>query len=591
MKSPHISMARRHNIEMPILTCLLLLVAACTTATAQNTETAQRKNFKSPMTVDATVPELCAQYAEDKSALERLLPFAMSDLRLEQMGRLHSDWISRLEAVNFSQLPRRQQIDWLALYNKAKHDFINIETTRQREHEVAEFLPFTPPLVELLEARANRKQVDAAKVADIFHQASLGLDDAKEKLSETRTSGSVARRATKKLKSISSALENFYRFRDGYDPAFGWWCQKPWEQLKENMNDYGPWLERELGDLDPDDKDALIGDPIGREALLNELAFERIPYAPGELIQIAEKELAWCNQRRVSAAERMGLGDDWKAAQAAAKDLHVEPGDQPEMILQLAEEAVAFLETNDLVSIPDMVKKSWRMEMMSPARQMISPYFTGGEVISIAFPTDGMSHEAKLQSMRGNNQPYSHATVHHELIPGHHLQGFMAKRWNPHRRMFYTPFLVEGWALYWELQLWDWGFAKTPEEEIGMLFWRSHRCARIIFSLNFHLGNWSPQECVDFLVETVGHELRNAEAEVRRSIQGGYGPLYQCAYMLGGMQLRSLYKELVEQGGWNKRDFHDAVLHQGPIPVDLIRAALGNQELSANFPADWRFND
>ena len=124
-----------------------------------------------------------------------------------------------------------------------------------------------------------------------------------------------------------------------------------------------------------------------------------------------------------------------------------------------------------------------------------------------------------------------------------------------------------------------------------MLFWRSHRCARIIFSLNFHLGNWSPQECVDFLVETVGHENRNAEAEVRRSIQGGYGPLYQCAYMLGGMQLRSLYRELVEQEGWSKRDFHDAVLHQGPIPVDLIRAALGNQELSSDFPADWRFKD
>ncbi|MDP7559318.1 MAG: DUF885 family protein, partial [Planctomycetota bacterium] len=256
-----------------------------------------------------------------------------------------------------------------------------------------------------------------------------------------------------------------------------------------------------------------------------------------------------------------------------------------------ANEAVDFLEDNNLISIPKLAKESWRMEMMSPARQMISPYFTGGEVISIAYPTKGMDHEAKLQSMRGNNQPYSHATVHHELIPGHHLQGYMAKRWNPQRRMFYTPFLVEGWALYWELQLWDWGFPRNAEEEIGMLFWRSHRCARIIFSLNFHLGNWTPQKCVDFLVANVGHEQRNAEAEVRRSIQGGYGPLYQCAYMLGGLQLRSLYRELVENGSWEKRDFHDAVLRQGPIPVDLVRAALSNETLNPKFAANWRFDN
>ena len=69
-----------------------------------------------------------------------------------------------------------------------------------------------------------------------------------------------------------------------------------------------------------------------------------------------------------------------------------------------------------------------------------------------------------------------------------------------------------------------------------------HRSARIIFSLNFHMGIWSPQECIDFLVEKVGHERDNATAEVRRSFdpQFGYGPLYQAAYLLGALQLRGL---------------------------------------------------
>ena len=79
------------------------------------------------------------------------------------------------------------------------------------------------------------------------------------------------------------------------------------------------------------------------------------------------------------------------------------------------------------------------------------------------------------------------------------------------------PFFGEGWALYWELMLYDMGFNDTPEERVGALFWRMHRCARIIFSLRFHMGQWSPQEAIDFLVDRVGHERDNATAEVRRS--------------------------------------------------------------------------
>ncbi|MDF1836793.1 MAG: DUF885 family protein, partial [Planctomycetota bacterium] len=118
-----------------------------------------------------------------------------------------------------------------------------------------------------------------------------------------------------------------------------------------------------------------------------------------------------------------------------------------------------------------------------------------------------------------------------------------------------------------------------------------HRCARILFSLNYHLGKWSAEECVDFLVNRVGHDRRNATAEVRRSIQGGYGPLYQAAYMVGGLQLRALHAELVTHGTWTEREFHDTVLKQGSIPIEYIRAAMGSQRLEREFPVTWRFAD
>jgi len=229
--------------------------------------------------------------------------------------------------------------------------------------------------------------------------------------------------------------------------------------------------------------------------------------------------------------------------------------------------------------------------MMSAARQRVNPYFTGGEVISVSYPTAEMSHEDKLMSMRGNNIHFSRATVHHELIPGHHLQGFMTSRYRRHRSLFRTPFWTEGWALYWEMLLWDLDFPRSAEDRVGMLFWRKHRCARIIFSLGFHLGTMTPQEATDFLVRRVGHERRNATAEVRRSVQGGYSPLYQSAYMLGGLQIRSLHRTLVGSGTMTDVAFHDAVLRQNAIPIEMIRAHLTKQELTRDFESSWRFAD
>jgi len=123
------------------------------------------------------------------------------------------------------------------------------------------------------------------------------------------------------------------------------------------------------------------------------------------------------------------------------------------------------------------------------------------------------------------------------------------------------------------------------------LFWRMHRCARIIFSLNYHLGNWTPQQCIDFLVDRVGHERANAEGEVRRSFTAGYSPLYQVAYLTGGLQLMALKHELVDSGKMTYKQFHDAIIKENTMPIEMVRATLTNQKLERDFVTKWRFYD
>jgi dipeptidyl aminopeptidase/acylaminoacyl peptidase/uncharacterized protein (DUF885 family) len=569
---------------------------------------------------------------------------------LDQLGSLEFDRLSQDGKVDYLLLKNhlahelrqveirsRERAEWQPLVPFATI-ILDLDGAR-RELKPMEWSKVAGDLIRLTK--------EIADVRRALERNAPGRDQAKgSALAKNRASN----RALSAVEGLRNTLRTWFAFYDGYDPLFTWWMQEPYKEADQSLQSYSAFLRQRFGasasgsgaDLGPGggrrrgaggggfggagggggggagggggspggggaggraetarqaeapattpERDReIVGTPIGRDALLSELKSEMISYTPEELIDLARKELAWCEDEMKKASREMGLGDDWKAALERVKTLHVEPGKQPALIRDLAVEAIEYLDAHDMVTIPPLCRESWRMTMMSPEAQLVNPFFTGGETITVSYPTSTMAHDAKMMSMRGNNVHFSRATVHHELIPGHHLQGYMGSRYKTYRRLFNTPFFVEGWALYWELLLWDREFAKTPENRVGMLFWRMHRCARIIFSLSFHLEKMTPKECIDFLVDRVGHERDNATAEVRRSFTTSYGPLYQAAYLLGGFQLRTLHRELVESGKMTDRAFHDAVLRENAIPIDMIRASLTNQALTPDYVTTWKF--
>jgi hypothetical protein len=331
--------------------------------------------------------------------------------------------------------------------------------------------------------------------------------------------------------------------------------------------------------------------PVGKQALQFGLDEEMIPYTPEELLALAESEFKWCDDQARQASIALGCGGDLHKAMEIAKNHHVPVGKQPDMIRDLMREDVAYLRKNELVNVPEIDYETLRMEMMSAQRQLVNPYFTGGALISVSYPVSSMTTQQRLQAMRGNNYDFARATVHHELIPGHNLTGFTTPRFSAFRggELGSTPFYNEGWAVYWEIRFYDLGFARTPEEKLGFLFWRMMRCARIVFSLNYHLGNWSGHECVDYLVNRIDSERENAAAEVTRSFNGSYAPLYQAGYLLGALQFRSLHHDLVDSKQMTEAQFHDAVLQQPQMPVGLVKLALTKDKLTADMPVGWKF--
>jgi uncharacterized protein (DUF885 family) len=627
-------------------TSILIVVVVFIIAGSNFQTSAQKQKIASlsPEVADDLAPSemraLIEYYIADRNSLQRTFFVNNSPARRERFRKFYSDALQRIQKLNFDAMSQEGKVDYILFRSHLEHELRQLDIEAKQQSEIEPLVPFARTIVDFEETRRSMAPIDSAKTAATLNELKQQLDETRRRVEAglrpgdnpdaIRVKKTVAFRAVNAINSLRGNLRNWYTFYNGYDPVFTWWNEQPYREFDEALNSYAAFISERLvglrsttasslqgqqsggqrtgggqgggagqaggGGQRPGGAQAragdisdIVGDPIGRDALLSELQFEMIPYTPEELIGIANRQMTWCEDEMKKASRELGYGDDWKKALEHVKNTYVEPGKQPELIRDLALEAIKFVDDHDLVTVPQLARDTWRMEMMTPERQLVSPFFLGGETILVSYPTNTMSHEQKMMSMRGNNPYFSRATVFHELIPGHHLQGFMSARYKPYRGLFGTPFWTEGNALYWELLFWDLKFEKKPEEKIGALFWRMHRCARIIFSLSFHLERMTPQECIDFLVNRVGHERDNATAEVRRSLDGSYGPLYQIAYLIGGLQQYSLHHDLVDSGKMTNRQFNDALLHENRIPIEMIRAILTNQKLTRDYKTSWRF--
>lgn len=556
-------------------------------------------------TTDPGLSTVITEYSADQSAIDQTYDLPASEQDIARREALLREWQEKLEKLPYDPLSAAARIDWHLLKTHLKSGLEELLLERGRLAEMQPLLSFRGPLLKLLTARGARRGVDPEKAAQMLATALTEVKSVRKKLDQgkekeppaesLKPSPVLAQRSASTLDQLRRAVGEWFTFYDGFQPDFGWWVRQPHAALAKELEDLSGYLRREVAGLKGEDDDPLIGDPIGAAALISQLGTECIPYTPEELVALAGKEFAWCEAEMAKAAAAMGCATAAEAL-AKVKELHARPGGQPSVAVQEARKAIQFLKDHELVTIPPLAEETWRLSMLGVAQQKSLPYAVyGAPHMMIAYAHESMPQEDKMMSMRGNNAAFLHIVTPHELIPGHHLQLFQSRRFSTQRQLFRTPFLVEGWALHWEMLLWDQGYAATPEEKIGALFWRLHRCARIIVSLKFHLGEMTPAQMIDFLVQRVGHERSGATAEVRRYIGGAYGPLYQAAYMLGGMQLRALHQSLTgpDAGGdrLTERQFHDAVLREGPVPIEFIRAALTHQSLPKEWTSSWRFSE
>ncbi|MEZ5345402.1 MAG: DUF885 family protein [Pyrinomonadaceae bacterium] len=322
------------------------------------------------------------KFREDYGSIDRFYTSPVSSNRAERLRKLYTDWEAFLAAQKFDALNHDEQIDYLLFKNFLAREKDQLSRYDEQLREMSSLIPFARAISDLEDSRRRLETIDSAKTAKLLDELNTQITALQQSIKANKTSRpkrTVANRAAGTVGSLRRVLGNWYGFYTGYDPQFSWWNSDPYKTLDETLKKYQAFISEELVGIKADDKTTIIGDPIGRESLIKELGFEMIPYSPEELVEIANKEFAWCEAEMKKASREMGYGDDWMKALEAVKNKYVEPGKQAELIRDQAYEAIEFVEKNDLVTVPALMKESWRMEMMSPARQLVSPFFLGGK--------------------------------------------------------------------------------------------------------------------------------------------------------------------------------------------------------------------
>lgn len=522
---------------------------------------------------------LIEEFLEDEALVDRRWPLAGSTGWAAPRQALLDSQTAAWEELDFDGLDPEARTDWVLMSLRLQKQRALMDQALAEQAEAATAAPFLALALQLEEERMDFRFGSAEDAARLLDRLAKDASEAEKQLAQSPPSPQAACMALRGLETAGKALGSWEAFFLPYSPDHHWWCRSPLDTATAALASFRDALIRASYGVEPDKAgDVIVGRPIGRGAIAAELARDLIFHTPEELIAIAQEEMAWCRLQAEEAAAAMGFGRDWRAAQEKVKQSFAPVGQQWALIADMAFEAASLMAERDWVTVPDLCRNGWRMTMMPRERQKTAPFFLGGETIMVSQPTHDMGQEEKLMSARGNNPAFSRATVQHELIPGHHLQFYAVNRRRPYRHAFSTPFWIEGWTMHWEFLLWNEGFPQTPEHRLGMLFWRMHRCARVAFSLKYHLGAMTPDECVEMLVDQVGHEPSTAQGEVRRSVGPDYPASYQCAYLLGGMQVHALHAERLA-AGQTHRAFHDGFLDQNMMPIELLALVMRGAEI------------
>lgn len=168
------------------------------------------------------------------------------------------------------------------------------------------------------------------------------------------------------------------------------------------------------------------------------------------------------------------------------------------------------------------------------------------------------------------------ALTAHEGVPGHHHQIALAQELEgipDFRKSLYATAFGEGWGLYSEKLVAEMGLYETPYEKFGQLTYEMWRACRLVVDTGMHWKGWSRDQAEACFLENSALSVSNIRTEVDRYISW---PGQALAYKVGELKILELRKRAEDGlgGDFDIRDFHDAVLENGSVPLSILERQI-----------------
>lgn len=258
--------------------------------------------------------------------------------------------------------------------------------------------------------------------------------------------------------------------------------------------------------------------------------------------------------------------------------LRTDPQFYPETAEELLKEAAFIAKKADGV-MPQFFKTLPRQPYgIAPVPAEIAPKYTTGRYAGTSRDDRASFYWVNTYALDRRPLYEMEALTLHEAVPGHHLQGALAREMEgvpSYRQQTYISAFGEGWGLYAEWLGLEAGFYQDPYSNFGRLSYEMWRAARLVVDTGMHAMGWTREEALDFMASNTALSLHNVKTEIDRYITW---PGQALSYKLGEMLIRDLRAQAEQELGraFDLREFHEVILRNGSIPLDILETEIHN---------------
>ena len=332
------------------------------------------------------------------------------------------------------------------------------------------------------------------------------------------------------------------------------------------VGEYLPGARDTIGASDLPDGQAYYADQVRW--------FTTLDVTPQEVHEIGLSEVARIRAEMADVIRETGF----EGSYAEFLDfLRTDPRFYPKTAQELLERAAWIAKTMD-GKLPSLFATLPRVPYtVEPVPDHMAPKYTAGRYVSAPYN----STQPGIYWVNTYNLPsrplYALAALTlHEAVPGHHLQTALAAEMAAvpeFRRHDYLSAFGEGWGLYAEYLGLEAGIYEDPYSNFGRLTYEIWRACRLVVDTGVHALGWTRQQVLDYLAENTALSLHEVTTETDRYISW---PGQALAYKMGELKIRELRARAEEALGedFDVRRFHDAVLANGSVPLDILEELI-----------------